>query len=70
MTICAKDRRNLFYNVGAVIDRPLRETPYSEYGKIVDAAIRNIPEYYPAVTIDKYVIMPNPVRWTEDRFYF
>jgi len=61
VTICAKARRNLFYSVGAVIDRPLRETPYTEYGKIADAAIRNIPKYYPAVTIDKYVIMPNHV---------
>ena len=33
----------------------------SVYGKIVDAAIRNIPKIYPMVTVDKYVVMPNHV---------
>lgn len=61
ITVCTKDRRNLFHNVGAVIDRPLGESSYTEYGKIVDAVIRKIPERYPAVTIDKYVVMPNHV---------
>ena len=33
----------------------------SEYGKIVDVAIQNIPRVYPAVSVNKYVIMPNHV---------
>ena len=33
----------------------------SEYGKIVDTAIKNIPIKYNAVSVDKYVIMPNHI---------
>ncbi|MHB1456530.1 MAG: transposase [Armatimonadota bacterium] len=33
----------------------------SEYGKIVDDAINNIPVHYPTVYIDKYAIMPDHV---------
>ena len=61
ITICTKDRRNLFWNVGAVIDRPLAETDYSEVGKIVDRVISEIPGHYPAVSLEKYVIMPNHI---------
>ena len=41
--------------VGANIVRP------QKYGEIVKSAIESIPEYYPAVSVDKYVIMPNHV---------
>ena len=59
ITVCAKDRKNLFWNnVGAGIARPFE---LSEYGKIVDTAIKNIPIKYNAVSVDKYVIMPNHI---------
>lgn len=59
ITVCAKDRKNLFWNnVGAGIARPFK---LSEYGKIVDTAIKNIPIKYNAVSVDKYVIMPNHI---------
>lgn len=61
VTICTEKRRNLFWDVGAVIDRPLQEPKYTLYGKIVDEAIKNIPLHYPAVSVDKYVVMPNHV---------
>jgi REP element-mobilizing transposase RayT len=40
----------------------LHDTPsLSKYGTIIDEAIRNIPEYYPHVVIDKYCIMPDHI---------
>ena len=44
--------------VGASIARPPTNT-LTQAGKIVDAAILAIPQHYPSVQIDKYVIMPN-----------
>lgn len=61
VTICTSRRRNLFWDVGAVIDRPQREPKYTLYGTIVDETIKSIPLHYPAVSVDKYVVMPNHV---------
>lgn len=61
ITICTKNRKNLFWNnVGASIARP-QEIELSEYGKIVDDAIKKIPIHYSTMSIDKYVIMPNHI---------
>ena len=61
ITICTQKRQNLFWApVGASIARP-QNVPLSAYGKIVDAAIRDIPKHYPAVTLDHYVVMPNHI---------
>ena len=61
VTICTKGRKNLFWKeVGASIARP-EDVTLSEQGKIADKAIRNIPTYYPAITVDQYVIMPNHI---------
>lgn len=61
VTICTKDRKNLFWrNVGASIARP-QEVVLSEYGRIVDDAIQRIPAHYTAVSVDNYVIMPNHI---------
>ena len=61
LTICAKDRRNRFWeNVGATIGRP-QDVILSPNGKIVDEAIRNIPKIYPAIAVEQYVIMPDHV---------
>ena len=39
VTVCTRDRKNIFWdNVGATIGRPFE---LSEYGKIVDTAIKN-----------------------------
>ncbi len=76
ITICTNDRRNYFWDdVGATIGRPLPTNDYnndnfiyhpqdvklSEYGKIVDDAINNIPEIYPTISVDFYVIMPDHI---------
>ena len=65
VTICTRDRKNLFWreNVGADSIRP--KTPVSEllseYGSIVERAILAIPEHYSGVAVDQYVIMPNHI---------
>ncbi len=56
-------------NAGACIARPQPIVEYSspqdvklsDYGKIVDEAINNIPNIYPALTVEKYVIMPDHI---------
>ena len=63
--------RGIFYNdmyaqqkmhvsrvVGAIHESP--EIELTDYGKIIDKTIRNIPERYKA-TVDRYVIMPNHI---------
>lgn len=60
VTICAKDRKNLFWAVGASIARP-QEIALSDIGMIVNQAIQNIPIHYPQVSVDHYVIMPNHI---------
>lgn len=61
ITFCTKDHKCLFWKaVGASIARP--QTPQlSNYGAIVDAAIRSIPNHYPAISVDHYVVMPNHI---------
>ena len=61
ITICTKDRRCIFWdNVGASIARP-KKPQLSEYGLIVDRAIRDISIHYPAIIVDQFVIMPNHI---------
>lgn len=61
ITICTSDRRNFFWNgVGATIGRP-QDVDLSQYGKLVDEAINNIPSIYPALKLDHYVIMPDHI---------
>ena len=61
VTICTHNRRSIFWeNVGAIMDRP-QNVRLSALGEIVNQAIRNIPDIYPAVSVDKFVIMPNHV---------
>lgn len=61
VTICTKERKCILWEtVGASIARP-QDVILSHPGKIVDAAIRGIPKHYPAITVDKYVIMPNHI---------
>ncbi len=72
VTICAKDKAELFWNpsagtvfghaptVGADMIRP--PSPHlSSCGRIVERAIQNIPIHYPNVSVEKYVVMPNHV---------
>ena len=61
ITICTENRKNMFWeDVGASIARP-EDVRLSTYGKIVEESIRNIPNHYGAVTVDRFVIMPNHI---------
>ncbi|MBQ8567360.1 MAG: transposase [Clostridia bacterium] len=61
ITICTSNRQNYFWkDVGATIGRP-QDVILSQYGKIVDDAINNIPLKYPALMVDHYVIMPDHI---------
>ncbi len=62
LTICTKDKRKLFWDVGARIARPDKAAyQLSEYGAIINGAVQKISIIYPVVSVDKYVIMPNHV---------
>ena len=57
ITVCTQNRRKVLSDiVGAIHESP--ETKLTEYGKIVEEVINNIPDRFPA-KIDRYVIMPN-----------
>lgn len=61
ITICTKGHKCILWdNVGASIARPLN-LPLSNWGRIVNKAIDDIPNHYPAVSVDRYVIMPNHI---------
>ena len=61
ITICTKNKEKLFWeNVGASIARP-EDMNLSQYGKIVKEAIEKIPNIYPTITVDNFVIMPNHI---------
>ena len=55
ITVCVNDRKPILWNVGAATCRP----NLSQIGAVVEAAILQIPEHYPAVSVDKYCIMPD-----------
>ena len=61
ITICTQNRKCLLSSiVGAIIDRPAYPQ-LTAAGKKVEEAIMGIPEHYPDVYLEKYVIMPNHI---------
>lgn len=61
ITICVQDRKCILgHIVGASMARPpiVRLT---EYGRIIESAVCEIPKHYPAITVDHFVVMPNHV---------
>ena len=59
ITICTQNRKcMLSHIVGAIHESP--EVQLTEYGKIADKIINNLPEKS-YVVIDRYVIMPNHI---------
>ena len=61
ITICTKNRKNLFWkDVGAAIGRP-ENIPLTDLGMMVKQAIYDIPRHYPAITVDHAVVMPNHI---------
>ena len=61
VTICTQNRRNLFWkNVEAITDRP-ENVPLTNLGMLARQSIEDIPRYYPVVSVDHFVIMPNHI---------
>lgn len=65
ITICTKERHqeilcSIEHTVGAIINRPPRIS-LTSLGQIVDETIRAIPDHYPGISVDQYVIMPDHV---------
>ena len=58
ITICAKEKRNLFWASNQLIDGQPILTPT---GKIVLCCIQAIPTHYPGVRLDVFNIMPNHI---------
>ena len=61
ITICTKKRHqeilcSIEHTVGAIINRPPRIS-LTPLGRIVDETIRAIPDHYPGISVDQYVIM-------------
>ena len=55
ITICTKDKRNLFGRiVGNGLDR-------SAVGTIAETHLIDLPNHFPLVRLDKYVVMPNHI---------
>ena len=67
ITICTKDKKALFWSdnqpnfVGEDIILPSDSVKLSIYGKIIEEAIKYIPEHYPHIELLQYVIMPNHI---------
>ena len=61
VTICTKNKQKLFWNVGAISDRPHGTVPLSEYGEIVQQAINEINNFRLEITVVNSVVMPNHV---------
>ena len=57
VTVCVNDRKPILWNVGAATCRP----NLSKIGTVVESAILQIPEHYPAVSVDKYCVMPDHI---------
>ena len=65
ITICTMERnQEVLFSfepaVGAIINRPPRIS-LTPLGRIVDATIRAIPDHYPGISVDQYIIMPDHV---------
>lgn len=61
ITVCTKNRKNLFWmDVGAAIGRP-ENIPLTILGMMVKQVIQDIPMHYPTITVDHSVIMPNHI---------
>ncbi len=61
VTICTKNKKNLFWETGSTCNCSLQKLPLSDIGKIIDLEINKINSIYANVEINKYVIMPNHI---------
>ena len=67
ITICTKDRQNLFWKPGHTVTvgedsiLPHDKEVLSAYGKTAEEAILTLPVHYPCIQVLKYVVMPNHI---------
>lgn len=61
ITICNKDKKNLFWNVGETCGLQFRKSSLSNIGEVINKEINKIDSIYRSVEINKYVIMPNHI---------
>lgn len=60
ITICTEKRKNILSSIYVVGEgSPLPQL--SPFGKIVEAWIQKLPNKYPEISVDRYVIMPNHI---------
>ena len=61
ITICANKRRNLFWvDTNQTISSP-EQISLTNLGQCVAQVIHEIPEHYPAITVDHWIVMPNHI---------
>ena len=61
ITICTRERKNLFWiDAGARVECPTC-VPLTELGRIVRQSIDEISNHYPAISVEHAVIMPNHI---------
>ena len=61
ITICTENHRCILAQINEDEHYELPAIQLSELGKIVDESVRAIPEHYPTVKLDQYIVMPNHV---------
>ena len=61
LTICTENKQCIFGTVSNNAETKAAHIRLSKEGIIADQAIRAIPEHYPAVKLEKYVVMPNHI---------
>ena len=62
LTICTQEKKQTLSHIPHSGDGALPPTPHlTKIGEIVRTAIAAIPEHYPGVFVDRFVIMPNHV---------
>lgn len=61
ITVCAYNRKCLFWESPCVVPDSLSAMKLSLFGAIVKNVITEISKRYPSVSVDNYVIMPNHI---------
>ena len=61
ITICTKNRENLFWKTTEASNVCLRNVPLTNLGMITQQRIAEIPKHYPMISVDHFVIMPNHI---------
>ena len=61
ITVCADKRKNMFWQDTETAIDCVENIPLTSLGIMVQQSVRNIPQHYPAITVDNFVIMPNHI---------